>query len=101
MDKLELQQLLMSFGITKEFKILKSGLTKETVDEIIEAIIVFDEHEIQEDDKTIFNISDDKYTRIYENGGIIIIYKGMYQHVLTNRWIRTHIGTWRERVGAG
>lgn len=80
-------------------KILKSGLTKETVEEIIDTIIVFDEHEIQEDDKTIFNISDDKYTRTYENGGIIIIYKGMYQHVLTNRWIRTHIGTWRERVG--
>jgi len=27
--------------------------------------------------------------------------KEMYQHALTNRWIRKHIGTWRMRSGMG
>ena len=32
---------------------------------------------------------------------VIEIYDPCVLYVLTNRWIRTHIGTWRERVGAG
>lgn len=79
-------------------KIKSHGLTKETLYEIIDAIIVFDEQEIKEEDKVTFNISNERYAKTYENGGIIIIYKGMYQHVLTNGWIREHIGTWRERI---
>lgn len=82
-------------------KFKENGLTRETTTEIIDKIIVFDEHEIKEEDKIVFNLTDERFNQIYDNGGIIILYKGMYQHVLTNRWIRKHIGTWRMRSGMG
>lgn len=55
--------------------IKKNGLSRETIHDIIEKIIIYDEYEITENDRITFKISAGRYNAVFENGGIIIIYK--------------------------
>jgi len=75
----------------------EEGLSKETVHRLIKSIIIYDEHEITEEDRIAFNISKERFDEVRESGGVIVVYNGMYQHVLTTRRIRKHIGTWMDR----
>lgn len=68
--------------------IKRDGLSRETIHKLIKAILVYDEHEITEEDRIAFNVSRDRFNEIYKKGGIIIVYKGTYQHVLSSGWLR-------------
>lgn len=103
--KLEVKYSQIQEGIKDDNKfyvimntIKTNGIKRETAHEMINKIIVFDEKEITLEDKNEFNISDERFDRVYQNGGVIIVYNNMYQHAITNGWIREHIGTWRERI---
>ncbi|QXM05819.1 recombinase family protein [Crassaminicella indica] len=67
--------------------IRENGLSKEAVELLINKIIVYDEYEIPEEAKTLYNIDDIMFSEIYHKGGIIIDMKYNVQHVMSNRWL--------------
>jgi site-specific DNA recombinase len=73
---------------------LEKGFTKRGLNSIIDKIIVYDENEINLEDKEKYNIDDVLYKSIENNGGVVIVSKFTnIQYVLTNRWIAELIGT--------
>lgn len=92
-----LQQRDRIGSINKQLE--EKGITRELVQFFVNKIVVFDKGEITQEQAKDLLISDKEFEQVYNDGGIILDLKHMYQHVLTNRWIREHIGTWRERTG--
>jgi site-specific DNA recombinase len=73
---------------------LEKGFTKRGLNSIIDKIIVYDENEINLEDKEKYNIDDVLYKSIENNGGVVIVSKFRnIQYVLTNRWIAELIET--------
>lgn len=66
---------------------LTEGFTKEKLEMILNKIIIFNSEEIKEEEKALYNIDDNTFEEIYNNGGIVIDYKFNVQHVFTSRWI--------------
>ena len=65
--------------------IKKNGLTKEELSRIFDKIVVFDKQEITEDIKQEYNLNDEMYKELYENGGLAFHLKFMYPQTITNR----------------
>lgn len=68
-------------------EISKGNLTKHQISKIINKIIVFDKKEITKEQKTMYNINNDIYDEVWENGGVILLFAYNVQHVFTNRWL--------------
>lgn len=69
-------------------EMLENGFTKRGLNSIIDKIIIYDENEITLQDKEKYNIDDELFENITNNGGVVIISKFTnIQYVLTNRWI--------------
>ena len=67
--------------------ILKNGLRKEELSRLFDKIVVFDKEEITEDIKQEYNLTDEMYKELYENGGLAFHLKFMYPQTITNRWM--------------
>ena len=65
--------------------IKQNGLTKEELSRLFDKIIVFDKEEITEDIKQEYNLTDEMYKELYENGGLAFHLKFMYPQTITNR----------------
>ena len=65
--------------------ILKNGLRKEELSRLFDKIVVFDKEEITEDIKQEYNLTDEMYKELYENGGLAFHLKFMYPQTITNR----------------
>ena len=65
--------------------IKKNGLTKEELSRLFDKIVVFDKQEITEDIKQEYNLNDEMYKELYENGGLAFHLKFMYPQTITNR----------------
>ena len=65
--------------------IKKNGLTKEELSRLFDKIVVFDKQEITEDIKQEYNLNDEMYNELYENGGLLFHLKFMYPQTITNR----------------
>ena len=65
--------------------IKKNGLTKEELSRLFDKIVVFDKQEITKDIKQEYNLTDEMYQELYENGGLAFHLKFMYPQTITNR----------------
>ena len=65
--------------------IKKNGLTKEELSRLFDKIVVFDSKEITEEQKAEYNLTDEMYKELYENGGLAFHLKFMYPQTITNR----------------
>ena len=65
--------------------IKKNGLRKEELSRLFDKIVVFDKEEITEDIKQEYNLTDEMYKELYENGGLAFHLKFMYPQTITNR----------------
>ena len=65
--------------------IKKNGLTKEELSRLFDKIIVFDPKEISKEQKEEYNLNDEMYNELYENGGLAFHLKFMYPQTITNR----------------
>lgn len=65
--------------------IKQNGLTKEELSRLFDKIVVFDKEEITEDIKQEYNLTDEMYKELYENGGLAFHLKFMYPQTITNR----------------
>ena len=65
--------------------IKQNGLTKEELSRLFDKIVVFDKQEITEDIKQEYNLNDEMYNELYENGGLAFHLKFMYPQTITNR----------------
>ncbi len=65
--------------------IKKNGLTKEELLRLFDKIIVFDSKEITKEQKEEYNLNDEMYKELYENGGLAFHLKFMYPQTITNR----------------
>ena len=82
LNKLEDKEDLI-FKAIEDIK--KNGLTKEELSRLFDKIVVFDKQEITEDIKQEYNLNDEMYKELYENGGIAFHLKFMYPQTITNR----------------
>ena len=67
--------------------IKKNGLTKEELSRLFDKIVVFDPKEITRKQKEEYNLNDEMYKELYENGGLLFHLKFMYPQTITNRWM--------------
>ena len=67
--------------------IKKNGLTKEELSRLFDKIVVFDPKEITKEQKEEYNLNDEMYKELYENGGLAFHLKFMYPQTITNRWM--------------
>ena len=67
--------------------IKKNGLTKEELSRLFDKIVVFDPQEITEALQQEYNLTDEMYNELYENGGLAFHLKFMYPQTITNRWV--------------
>ena len=75
--------------LNEAFTSLKEGgFSKEALQATIDKVIIYDKNEITPDDKHKYNLNDERYNSIYENGGAVISYYNDLQHVFTSRWLR-------------
>ena len=58
--------------------IKKNGLTKEELSKLFNKIVVFDKHEITKDLKKEYNLNEEIYHKLYENGGLVFYLKFIY-----------------------
>ena len=58
--------------------IKKNGLTKVELSRIFDKIVVFDSKEITKEQKKEYNLNDEIYKKLYENGGLVFCLKFMY-----------------------
>lgn len=65
--------------------IKKNGLTKEELSRLFDKIVVFDPKEITKEQKEKYNLNDEMYKELYENGGLAFHLKFMYPQTITNR----------------
>ena len=65
--------------------IKKNGLTKEELSRLFDKIVVFDPKEITKEQKQEYNLNDEMYKELYENGGLLFHLKFMYPQTITNR----------------
>ncbi len=65
--------------------IKKNGLTKEELSRLFDKIVVFDPKEITKEQKQEYNLNDEMYNELYENGGLAFHLKFMYPQTITNR----------------
>ena len=65
--------------------IKKNGLTKEELSRLFDKIVVFDPKEITKEQKEEYNLNNEMYKEIYENGGLAFHLKFMYPQTITNR----------------
>lgn len=84
LNKLEDKEDLI-FKAIEDIK--KNGLTKEELSRLFDKIVVFDKQEITEDIKQEYNLNDEMYKELYENGGLAFHLKFMYPQTITNRWL--------------
>ena len=82
LNKLEDKEDLI-FKAIEDIK--KNGLTKEELSRLFDKIVVFDKQEITEDIKQEYNLNDEMYRELYENGGIAFHLKFIYPQTITNR----------------
>ena len=82
LNKLEDKEDLI-FKAIEDIK--KNGLRKEELSRLFDKIIVFDKEEITEDIKQEYNLNDEMYKELYENGGLAFHLKFMYPQTITNR----------------
>ena len=62
-----------------------NGLTKEELSRLFDKIVVFDKQEIIPTTKEKYNLTDEMYKELYENGGLAFHLKFMYPQTITNR----------------
>lgn len=67
--------------------IKKNGLTKEELSRLFDKIVVFDSQEITPTIKEEYNLTNEMYKELYENGGLAFHLKFMYPQTITNRWM--------------
>ena len=67
--------------------IKKNGLTKEELSRLFDKIVVFDKQEITPETKEEYNLNDEMYKELYENGGLAFHLKFMYPQAITSRWL--------------
>lgn len=84
LNKLEDKEDLI-FKAIDEIK--KNGLTKEELSRLFDKIVVFDPQEITTTLKQEYNLNDEMYQELYENGGLAFHLKFMYPQTITNRWM--------------
>ena len=65
--------------------IKKNGLTKEELSRLFDKIVVFAPKEITKEQKEEYNLNDEMYKELYENGGLAFHLKFMYPQTITNR----------------
>ena len=65
--------------------IKKNGLTKEELSRLFDKIVVFDPQEITTTLQQEYNLTDEMYQKLYENGGIAFHLKFMYPQTITSR----------------
>ena len=82
LNKLEDREELI-FKAIEDIK--KNGLTKEELSRLFDKIVVFDSKEITEEQKAEYNLNDEMYKELYENGGLAFHLKFMYPQTITNR----------------
>lgn len=82
LNKLEDKEELI-FKAIEDIK--KNGLTKEELSRLFDKIVVFDSKEITEEQKAKYNLNDEMYNELYENGGLAFHLKFMYPQTITNR----------------
>lgn len=63
----------------------EDGFSKEALQATINKVIIYEKNEITLEDKHKYNLNDERYTSIYENGGAVISYYNDLQHVFTSR----------------
>ena len=85
LNKLEDKEELI-FKAIEDIK--KNGLTKEELSRLFDKIIVFDSKEITEEQKAEYNLNDEMYNELYENGGLAFHLKFIYPQTITNRRLR-------------
>jgi DNA invertase Pin-like site-specific DNA recombinase len=85
----DLKKEMMSYNEIKNYftymeniieDINKNGLTKKNIDTMLENIIIFWKNEITENDKLQYNIVNEEYEKIKDNGGILIRFKNEFMH---------------------
>ena len=82
LNKLEDKEELI-FKAIEDIK--KNGLTKEELSRLFDKIVVFDPKEITKEQKEEYNLNDEMYKELYENGGLAFHLKFMYPQTITNR----------------
>ena len=82
LNKLEDKEELI-FKAIEDIK--QNGLRKEELSRLFDKIVVFDKEEITEDIKQEYNLTDEMYKELYENGGLAFHLKFMYPQTITNR----------------
>jgi len=82
LNKLEDKEELI-FKAIEDIK--KNGLTKEELSRLFDKIVVFDSKEITKEQKAEYNLNDEMYKELYENGGLAFHLKFMYPQTITNR----------------
>ena len=82
LNKLEDKEELI-FKAIEDIK--KNGLTKDELSRLFDKIVVFDSKEITEEQKEEYNLNDEIYNELYENGGLAFHLKFMYPQTITNR----------------
>ena len=65
--------------------IKKNGLTKEELSRLFDKIVVFDPQEITEALQQEYNLNDEMYNELYENGGLAFHLKFIYPQTITSR----------------
>lgn len=74
-------------------KVLEGKIDNHTISNLIEKIVVFDKGEITQEHKTMYNINDDNYNEIWDDGGVVISSKYNVQYAFTSRWLAYLVGT--------
>ena len=65
----------------------------EIISKLFDKIVVFDKQEITEDIMQEYNLNDEMYNELYENGGLAFHLKFMYPQTITNMGLRYLIDT--------
>ena len=77
------QPVIVNNNVPNPYK----GLTKEELSRLFDKIVVFDSQEITPEIKEEYNLTDEMYKELYENGGLAFHLKFMYPQTITNRWM--------------
>ena len=82
LNKLEDKEELIFKAISD---IKKEGLRKEELSRLFDKIVVFGRKEITKEQKEEYNLNDEMFKELYENGGLAFHLKFMYPQTITNR----------------
>ena len=66
-------------------RLYETGITAEGLSKLFNKIIVYEDHEITEKNKETYNINDEQYNELYNNGGFLFVQNAPWNTIILSK----------------